>query len=187
MAKVIILIGPDGLGKTPLGKMMDEKEGIEYRQVQAAKDPREMTQDAILESAFLEIDKWRHDDRDVTYVYDRFPFPDDWVYQEISGKKADKIRPVYQSPPEIHRVLERRMATVGGICYLLIMPRNLKEYYETFQDIMVTREMIEAVVERYCWFYRRTIIPTVMITNHWFSYFDASIYTNQCFEAMEEK
>jgi hypothetical protein len=88
---ILILAGIDGLGKTPLANLMRNEayyraggfQGrVQVRQV--IKDPRSLTRGLAQIHAARETRDWDNMRPDDLYIYDRFPYPDEYVYGQMT-------------------------------------------------------------------------------------------------------
>jgi hypothetical protein len=78
-----VLTGLDQLGKSSLLKIMqDVNPDIKVRKVVAAEEYKTLGTQEAERRAFVEIDFWHEDMGQL--IYDRFPFPDEFVYGPIS-------------------------------------------------------------------------------------------------------
>lgn len=83
---VIILIGPDKIGKTPLLSLMkeailDSKPDRDVRLIKIVDvDPSKLSTEELLKRVRQETYKWQEYGDRADFLYDRFPWPDEFVY-----------------------------------------------------------------------------------------------------------
>jgi hypothetical protein len=122
--KIAVIVGLDGLGKTPLINLM-RREDPRVETHQLVPDPRKVDP---LSLAAREVARWdsaplAYEDR--ILIYDRFPWPDDWVYSLL---RTDADADVWQGAPgPKHQRLERRMQTLG-VRFVFLEPPSWKAY-----------------------------------------------------------
>lgn len=114
---VLIIVGMDRTGKTPLVQLIKkgERRAVVKRIVDSPFD-----QDA-LSKAGLEVASWRGDDKRLL-VYDRFPYPDEFVY----GKNLRRVDFPYWE--------QRMRATDADIRFVYCEPNNLTAFQRRVAD-----------------------------------------------------
>lgn len=170
-----IFVGLDQLGKTPLIQLCADIDP-RVRKVQLLKDPRTVGPEVPIQMAESEVSKWEtlHGTpltQDLFLLYDRFPYPDDYVYQEFTQQPRKKS--LFEKRLQI---LEKRMTLVDvGIVY--IEPRE----WGTFAAHI--RKNPDSMIPNASWFYlaqrryeeflRSTSIPVKRVKHKFFNENDA--------------
>ena len=92
MPQVGIVIGIDGLGKTPLLNLVEQvakDQGVAVERRRLVDNPHELKEGEAIQRAFREIESWGAggENQPRLLLYDRFPYPDEWVYGPLMGRK----------------------------------------------------------------------------------------------------
>lgn len=73
-----IFIGPDGSGKTTLAKKVTEKGNMEYYKFSNKEDNKDWL-------AVQMLNRVKHDETGKSFVFDRFYYPDNLIYNNVKG------------------------------------------------------------------------------------------------------
>jgi hypothetical protein len=157
--KIGIVIGLDGLGKTPLLELMaDLDDRVEVRQL--VPDPTDKSLADPLVLGMQEVHLWEMSREDRIFLYDRFPWPDDWVYSSLNGHRNTWRG----APGSKHQILESRLLA-HQVRFVYVEPPPWKEYVRkqiAEPDRLMTLDALREAYVKYRTFvddYRRRKLP----------------------------
>lgn len=154
--KIGIFIGLDMLGKTPLIELVKQQNPMRTLVRQVLKDPRKMTPLEVERAALSEMAEWpKIKERDCTVLYDRFPYPDEFVYRVGIN--------------EIQMYGWENLLSEWNVTIFYVYSSSYEKYLEKIGDerdpIFPTHEMdlYQKLVRRYDFFLETTRLPIVNI------------------------
>ena len=148
-----IVVGLDGCGKTSLiGLMKDVDPSITVKKVVESGESRSLQAGETLRRAQTHMAVWDAMKNDPqgkhhTLIYDRFPYPDDYIYQSGGGLTAEKW-PLYQ----------RTMAEFGArfiLCLLSVWEKYIARQLFTGDIQTDSEDRVYGQKMRYSWFQRQ--------------------------------
>ena len=160
--KIIILAGVDGVGKTTLLDNLCRLRPQTLRR-KVLTDPTAATSQTHEQLALEHARQWPDIAVEDTVIYDRFPWPDNWVYQRVFDGKT----PSYMWSQE--QLLIEKLCVLAGVLIIYVEPAVWGEYWARVRanpDPYITPEAIqESIVPRYELFLRNTKIPHITVRN----------------------
>jgi hypothetical protein len=178
---IVIVVGIDGVGKSPLIRLIEESSPLVKALVVAPSDPN-VAKDvpgSTLQIAAKQIRKWGSMSSEHSayayYVYDRFPYPDEFVYGPLFGGSA--IR-------EQDLDLWDAICVSHGVRFIYVEPErdaagSLEPYCqrmtETPDPYVRTHNgnVAQGILDRYEAIRERSSVPWLRLQHTWFGKEDA--------------
>lgn len=157
MPKVVVFVGIDGTGKTPMINLIKGFRNAEYRRV--VDNPLILAPDEAINVLTSELADWDTMPGEHLVLYDRLPYPDEYVYgsditeeqfaifEEALSANAD-VRYVYMHPYDAQH-------------YRKLMADHPDEYFDTHN-----LETYHYLTERYFKWMRLTRFPVLTVYWH---------------------
>lgn len=156
---IAIVVGIDGLGKTPLIELMKEvNPSIEVRKPIPAKNP-ELSLNMSLLEALKESRTWTpylQDNR--LLIYDRFPYPDAFVYDKYSSPDWDLIGR-WDDLLLLHGVVLVYVQPWNRLVYLMTKAKDPDEHFDTHED-----KVFDEIISRYEQILGNTSLKVIKVT-----------------------
>ena len=145
-----IVVGPDKAGKTSLIKDLRKYYG--WQSTKFSKD------DATVERVYSALDSMSHLSKDIPYVFDRFPYPDDFVYSKVLEHK-DSILVSHR------KEIERKLSHIGATLVFVFASRDTIErrYQIEGGDEYTPLAAIEPLIRGYFNFIFSTFLPVIVV------------------------
>jgi hypothetical protein len=172
-ARVGIVVGIDGLGKTPLIELMRQLDpSIEVRcLIKPDEDPRRLRPKETLKRAFVEVAEWQRLGDDKTIIYDRFPWPDEFVYGGLAIDEFEMFDFFFSNlprPPRAIYIYPHSMPV-----YTTMMARCPDPYFSTHDP-----HVYGLIMQRYNFWREHTRIRIYSFATEWFTEFQARLALN---------
>lgn len=141
----IILIGPDGSGKTTIAKILAEKLNYQYWKGTYKEDNKSIRA--------LDLIKKRR------VIFDRFYYPDDIIYSEIKGQPASAVDLINYE--EVRKYMENTGVFI--YVYVTCAPWGIKSRLGARGDAYVTFGEVLESIRKYQKFIKETSIPVMTV------------------------
>lgn len=175
---IAIFCGIDGVGKTPLIRLLEEHSGTLVQAHVVVRDPNvaKSNPGSTILVAAEQIRQWGRMSSNRLHLYDRFPFPDEFVYGPLFGGSA--IR-------ELDLDLWDSIMESHGVKFVYVQPegwdkdRNLEKYCARMASdpdpyVRVHNgNVAQGILERYESIRERSSVPWLLLSYKWFTSNDA--------------
>lgn len=159
-ATVAIVVGADGLGKTPLVNLLchlaSVVRGIPTESRVTVKDPHKLAVGEAVQKAFEHVAQWKEEPDDKLLIYDRFPYPDEWIY----GPLLRRQNTVWDWEEDFNfQRLEALMQEYGKVVYVYVGAGTLEDYLEYTEGRpdeyldMTDKDTVHHVLSSYQYFF----------------------------------
>ncbi len=145
---VVVVVGPDGAGKTTVVEHVVDILSLQYRKASAPKNQGELFEKI---NSFLNEKEFEQKGKHL--VWDRWYYPDDIVYLPVVQKKKSLL-------PTYAKIIENRLARFRTVfLYVCADLEVLEARYDRDGDWYIAKDHLKDILQNYEDFFATTTLP----------------------------